>query len=44
MLRGRGCGVDQGMAGGLTTEGHSLAAASIAITRAELVLAVEGVQ
>lgn len=42
MLRGRGCGVDCGMAGGLTTEGHSLAAASTATRRAELVQDVEG--
>lgn len=42
MLRDRGCGGDCGVAGGLTTEGHSPATASTAARRAELVLDFEG--
>lgn len=42
MLRGRGCGGDCGMAGGLTPEGHSPATASTATRRAELVLDFAG--
>lgn len=42
MLRGRGRGVDGGMAAGLTTEGHGPATAGTATRWAELVLDFEG--